>query len=84
MPASLKNTAVEILRHNGRSFNFARVFLRASHGQRAARLYAFCRYIDDIADDASDVHQATEILEEIKSQLRVNLPLQLVSPTLLN
>ena len=74
MSASLENTAEEILRHNGRSFNFARVFLRASHGQRAARLYAFCRYIDDIADDASDVHKAKKILEEIKSQLIVNLP----------
>ena len=54
MTASSENTAEEILRRNGRSFNFARVFLKRAHGQRAARLYAFCRYIDDIADEASD------------------------------
>ncbi len=74
MSASSENTAEEILRNNGRSFNFARVFLKESHGQRAARLYAFCRYIDDIADEASDVQQAKEALEQVRSQLVVNVP----------
>ena len=74
MTASSENTAEEILRRNGRSFNFARVFLKRVHGQRAARLYAFCRYIDDIADEASDVKQAIEILKQVRSQLTQNLP----------
>ena len=74
MSALSENTAEEVLRDNGRSFNFARVFLNASHGQRAARLYAFCRYIDDIADEASDVQQAKEVLEQVRSQLAANLP----------
>ena len=74
MSASSENTAEEILRHHGRSFNFARVFLKVSHGQSAARLYAFCRYVDDIADEASDVEQAKVVLEQVISQLAGNLP----------
>ena len=74
MSASSENTAEEILRHHGRSFNFARMFLKVSHGQRAARLYAFCRYIDDIADEAGDVQQAKEVLEQVRLQLAGNLP----------
>ena len=74
MSTSSENTAEEILRRNGRSFNFARVFLKRAHGQRAARLYAFCRYIDDIADEAGDVKQAIEILKQVRSQLTRNLP----------
>ncbi len=74
MLASSEKTAEEILRHYGRSFNFARMFLKVSHGQRAARLYAFCRYIDDIADEASDVQQAKEVLEQVRLQLAGSLP----------
>ncbi len=74
MSAPSENNAENILRHHGRSFRFARVFLKEPQGQRAARLYAFCRYIDDIADEAIDVQQAIEILEQVRSQLTRNLP----------
>jgi len=36
----------------GRSFHFARRLLGAAHGERATRLYGFCRRIDDLADEA--------------------------------
>ncbi|MEM6900492.1 MAG: squalene/phytoene synthase family protein, partial [Pseudomonadota bacterium] len=69
MSASIQESAAEILRKNGRSFNFARAFLTEIQGQRAARLYAFCRYIDDVADDASDARKAKAVLDQVKSEL---------------
>ena len=36
---------------NGRSFHWASRFLGARMGRNAARLYAFCRLLDDMADD---------------------------------
>ena len=71
---SLPETALEILRKNGRSFNFARTFLTEVQGQRAARLYAFCRYIDDLADETPDKRRAKGELEHVKAQLTHTLP----------
>lgn len=67
-------TALDILRKNGRSFNFARTFLTEVQGQRAARLYAFCRYIDDLADETPDKSRAKAELEHVKAQLTHSLP----------
>lgn len=49
---SVTGTAKAVLRRHGRSFHFARHFLGTRHADRAARLYAFCRHIDDLADTA--------------------------------
>ena len=40
----------ESLAKNGRTFHWARRFLGQEHGANAARLYAFCRLLDDLAD----------------------------------
>ena len=40
------------LRRHGRTFHFAGRLLGPVHGARAARLYAFCRHVDDLADTA--------------------------------
>lgn len=40
----------EALAKNGRTFHWARRFLGYEHGANAARLYAFCRLLDDLAD----------------------------------
>lgn len=69
MSASAHKSATEILRKHGRTFNFARVFLTEVQGQRAARLYAFCRYVDDVADEACDRRHAKAVLDQVKSQL---------------
>ncbi|MEM7493511.1 MAG: phytoene/squalene synthase family protein [Pseudomonadota bacterium] len=69
MLATTQVSSDEILRKNGRSFNFARMFLTKIQGQRAARLYAFCRYVDDLADEASDPRHAKLVLDQVKSQL---------------
>ena len=39
-----------VLRREGRSFHWAALFLRRRDAQDAARLYAFCRMVDDLAD----------------------------------
>ena len=59
----------QILKRHGRSFHFASLFLSADHRDRAADLYAFCRQVDDIADEAVDKKKAWDELETIKTGL---------------
>ncbi len=60
----------EVLRMHGRSFHFAQLFLARETAAAAARLYAFCRYVDDIADEASDQASARRVLEEIAEDFK--------------
>lgn len=59
----------QILQRNGRSFHFASLFLSQEHRQKAADLYAFCRHVDDVADEALDKGKAKAELEDIKRTL---------------
>lgn len=61
--------AVQILVNNGKSFNFASAFLSKDQAINAARLYAFCRRLDDIADDSSNPDTARAELKNIDLQL---------------
>lgn len=47
----MQSQANAALKKHGKSFNFARFFLDEETGSAAARLYYFCRQIDDIADE---------------------------------
>ena len=40
----------QILARHGKSFYWASKFLGADLAERAAQLYLFCRYVDDLAD----------------------------------
>ena len=63
----------ETLRRGGRSFHWARRFLGAEMGHDAARLYAFCRLLDDMAD--GDITGGPERLAVIREDLsRDRLP----------
>lgn len=55
------------LRQNGRSFHWAKRFLGQETGSRAARLYAFCRLLDDMAD--GDIPDGPARLTHIKAML---------------
>lgn len=44
--------AEALLIEKGRSFHWARYLLGKKHAERATRLYGFCRYLDDQADEA--------------------------------
>ena len=62
--------AREVLRKHGRSFHFASKLLGTRHAQRGARLYAFCRHLDDIADETPQPDQAGEALEATRLALK--------------
>lgn len=65
--ADITSNADEILRHNGKSFHWARQFLGAEVGTKAARLYAFCRLMDDLAD--GDIENGPARLAKIRDRL---------------
>ena len=55
------------LAQNGRTFHWARRFLGHTHGTNAARLYAFCRLLDDLAD--GDLPNGATRLQAISQDL---------------
>ena len=60
-------TPQDSLAANGRSFHWASRFLGARMGRNAAQLYAFCRLLDDMADD--DIPDGPARLACIKADL---------------
>jgi len=56
-----------LLERHGKSFHWARYFLGKEAAKKATRLYAFCRYLDDIADDTHYDNQ--DELLDIKNSL---------------
>lgn len=65
-----QHQAQAVLKANGRSFHFASQLLAPVYRARVARLYAFCRYVDDLADESSDPILAMHELNQIKNALR--------------
>lgn len=61
--------AEAVLANHGKSFYLASIFLPKSMAHAAARLYRFCRYVDDVADDGGDPQQAAAQLDQISSAL---------------
>ncbi len=62
--------ADELLAQRGHSFHWARRLLSERHAERATRLYGFCRRIDDVADEATDVAAAHAALSVIRQALQ--------------
>jgi phytoene synthase len=65
----MRDDPTELLKKHGKSFNFARLFLGSDIGIAAARLYRFCRIIDDIADESEDKIDAEIQLGRIKDAI---------------
>ena len=61
--------AVSTLSRHGRSFHFASKLLDPQTAMRSARLYRFCRYVDDIADSTNDHGLARQRLDQISAML---------------
>ena len=58
---------VQTLARHGKSFYWASLFLGSTLANRAAQLYQFCRYVDDLADgDLPDRHES---LDNIRARL---------------
>jgi phytoene/squalene synthetase len=54
----------------GKTFDWARRLLGPTHADRATRLYAFCRHLDDLADEAADAGEAQARLAAVSTALR--------------
>ena len=64
--------ANDILKRNGKTFYFASLALDQLAAERCARLYAFCRYVDDLADEADDKENAHERLLRVIGDLQTH------------
>lgn len=69
-PADAAYSAKLVLRRHGKSFHFAGRFLPPQSFERCARLYQFCRFLDDLSDESADLDSAARQLEQIESDLR--------------
>ena len=58
-----------IMSDKARSFRWAARFLSPEHHDDAAVVYAFCRLVDDTADEAPDLEQAFEGLASLEAQV---------------
>jgi phytoene desaturase len=52
-PLPALQSADLVLSRKGKSFHWARRWMAPAHAARATRLYGFCRYVDDLADESS-------------------------------
>lgn len=59
----------DVLSQKARSFRWAAQFLSGERHDDAAILYAFCRLVDDTADEAECLEQAAEGLDSLTHQL---------------
>ncbi len=62
--------AFAVLKSNGRSFYFASRLLGSTYRTRASRLYAFCRYVDDLVDESTDQLRASQDINLLKASLK--------------
>lgn len=62
--------AFQSLKAHGRTFHLASLFLSAQNAESAARLYALCREVDDIADLTSDPLHAQQGLDRLLAAIQ--------------
>lgn len=69
-PANAADTEPEaILKQHGRTFHLASRLLETQARKRATRLYAFCRWVDDLADQNPDPTAAALRLDRVREDL---------------
>jgi len=72
IPIDLSDAALDenaVLALKGSSFHWARYLLGTTHANRATRLYRFCRYIDDVADEAVSIATAKSGLLQLSHDI---------------
>jgi len=67
-------TSHQVLRRHARSFSLAGEFLPRRHLDRAATVYHFCRWVDDLADETPDPVDAAESLQHVLDMLNGDAP----------
>jgi phytoene desaturase len=73
---SERQTHAAVLAYHGKSFHWAGRFLPQAQFNNASLLYAFCRHVDDLADEASDSAEAKTCLNQLRQDLWSNQPEQ--------
>ncbi|MDG1096500.1 MAG: phytoene/squalene synthase family protein [Methylophilaceae bacterium] len=68
--AEYEKHANEILFEKGKTFYWAKALLDSRSATKATRLYRFCRYVDDLADETDDKNKAFESLNQIIVSLK--------------
>ena len=61
--------ADRVLAAKGKSFYWARHLLGPKHASRATRLYRFCRYVDDLADEDQSVSSAKKNIAALRDSI---------------
>jgi len=64
----------EALRVGSKSFSLASRFLPADRRDDAAVVYAFCRLVDDLADESTDPESASAALHDVRAELYGDRP----------
>ena len=64
-------SALSALGQHGKSFRFAGHFLSRDQLEGSARLYRFCRFIDDLVDETLNSDTARAQLETFKKELKI-------------
>jgi len=72
MIIAAKSDAVTTMKRNGKSFWFASLFLPRQVAADAARLYAFCRTMDDLADIAV-TEDSKAVLAQVRKDLKIGV-----------
>jgi phytoene synthase len=72
--AALVADSHAVLQRHGRSFALAGALLSREQADEAAVVYAFCRLVDDLADEAPDAQTAAANLGEVDAELRGQRP----------
>lgn len=67
--ADLPGDAASVLQRHGKSFHFAGQLLDRQTLDRCARLYRFCRFVDDLGDAVPVSAEVTEMLAQTKADL---------------
>ena len=61
--------AHKVLAKHGKTFALASKFMGKETSYKAARLYAFCRYLDDLVDERATIQSARNALRETRKHL---------------
>lgn len=69
VPDAVTADSREVLATHARSFRMASVFLPRDQADDAAVVYAFCRLVDDLADEAPDPDTARARLDAVAAEL---------------
>lgn len=70
LAASTPTDGRDILRRHGKSFHFAGHLLPEDSLKDCARLYTFCRYVDDLADCSANTMAAREALSSVYEDIK--------------